>query len=491
MSLKDRTITGLKWSFTDNAVNQIIQFGIGLVLARILGPKEFGIIGMSMVFIAISETFVNSGLGSALIRKQDCSEADYNTMFYTNIGLGLAAFGLVFLAAGSISRLFSNPDLLLLVRIMALNLVISSFGMVETAILTRNIDFKRQTKITFIASLSSGIIGIVLALTGFGYWSLAIRTLCQNLFRVLLLRFTSSWKPKLMYSVESFRELFGFGVKLLGAGVIDTVYKNVYKFVIGKYFSAAELGYYSQATLFVELPSRNIEVATQRVTYPVLASMVGGEAKLKAVYKKMIRLSFYITGIVMLLLIINAREIVLLFLGGKWAPAIPYIKILGISGVIYPLLTLNLNMLNAQGRSDLFLRLEIYKKILIIPVIILGVRYGMLVLVWGIVFNSAIGYVLNSMYSARLISYSSGEQLLDIAPTLAQLLIMAGLAFAAGMIAPQYLLLSLIIKTTVALGFLFLTGRLLKIPEFTELSGIAAEQYRQHLLPLISKHKMA
>jgi len=487
LSIKNKTISGLKWSFTDNMVNQAIHFVIGLVLARLLSPTEYGIIGMAMVFIAISQTFIDSGLSQALIRKQDCSDADYNTMFYTNIALGVATFSIVFFAAGAISRFYDNPDLYLLTRVMAINLIINSFGMVETAMLTRQVDFKRQTKISLISNVSSGIIGIVLAFIGFGYWSLAIRTICQNSFRVLLLHYTSSWKPKLVYSIESFKELFGFGSKLLIAGIIDTAYRNIYKLVIGKYFSATELGFYTRAEQFKNLPSQNIQNTTQRVTYPVLASMIGDDRKLKAGYKKLIKLMFYLTSTLMLLMIINAREIVLILIGEQWASSIDYLKIICISGMLYPLHSLNLNMLKAKGRSDLFLRLEIIKKIMVIPVIVIGIRFGMIVMLWGMVFNSFFAYLINAFYSARLINYSTIEQLKDIAPTFVHTLIMAGLAFAVGTIAPSHLFLSLFMKTGVALLYLIGAGYLFKIPEYMELKELGIEQFKHHIAPLLHK----
>jgi len=468
-------------------VNQAIHFVIGLVLARLLSPTEYGIIGMAMVFIAVSQTFIDSGLSQALIRKQDCSDADYNTMFYTNIALGVATFSIVFFAAGAISRFYDNPDLYLLTRVMAINLIINSFGMVETAMLTRQVDFKRQTKITLIANVSSGIIGIVLAFIGFGYWSLAIRTICQNSFRVLLLHYTSSWKPKLVYSIESFKELFGFGSKLLIAGIIDTAYRNIYKLVIGKYFSATELGFYTRAQQFKNLPSQNIQSTTQRVTYPVLASMIGDDRKLKAGYKKLIKLMFYITSTLMLLMIINAREIVLILIGEQWAPSIDYLKIICISGMLYPLHSLNLNMLNAKGRSDLFLWLEIIKKIMVIPVIVIGIQFGMIVLLWSMVFNSFFAYLINAFYSAKLINYPTIEQLKDIAPTFIHTLVMAGLAFAVGTIAPSHLFLSLFMKTGVALLYLIGAGYLFKIPEYMELKELGIEQFKHHIAPLLHK----
>jgi len=481
LGIKSKTISGLKWSFTDSIVNQIIHFIIGLILARLLSPSEYGIIGMAMVFISVSESIVQCGLGQALIRKPNCTEADYNTMFYTNIALGLVTFSILYFSAGAIARFYHSSELILLTKVMAVNLIINSFGMVETAILTKQIDFKKQTKISVISTTTSGIVGIGLAFLGFGYWSLVIRTLTQNLIRVILLYTLSKFKAKLIYSIDSFKELFGFGIKLLTAGLIDNVYRNIYQLVIGKYFSPAELGYYSRAEQFKNLPSQNIDSTIQRVTYPVLTNIADNDSKLKAVYKHLLKLLIFITSTTMILMIINAREIILILLGEKWAPTIPYLKIIGISGMIFPLHTLNLNLLKTKGRSDLFLKLEIIKKIIVIPVIIIGVHYGMIVMLWGMVFNSFFAYLLNSMFSAKLIGYSTWHQLLDIIPTFINTAIMAILAFAVGQIAPSNLFLSLILKTSVAMGYLFAAGYIFKIPEFIELKELTKEQIQLHI----------
>lgn len=478
MELKNKTISGLKWSFTDSLVNQIIGFFIGIVLARLLSPSDYGIIGMAMVFISISEALVASGLKDALIRKEKCSEIDYSTMFYTNIVLGLIMFTVIFFSADFIAKFYNMPELKILTRVMSVNLFINSFGMVEHAMLTRQIDFKRQTKITLIANSTSGVLGITLAFLGFGYWSLVIRTLFQNTLRVSLLHFSSKWKPKLLYSIESFKEMFGFGVKLLVSSMIATVYRNIYQMIIGKYFSSAELGYYSRANQFKNLPSNNLEQTTSRVTFPVLSSIAaeGDMDKLRAGYRKLIKLMYYITATLMAIMIVNAREIVLILIGEKWAPAIDYLKIICISGAFYPLHAINLNALKALGRSDLFLKLEIIKKIIVIPFIVIGVRYGMIVLLWGMVANSFIAYLFNSMYSAKLIGYSTIKQLWDIVPTTIHALIMAGLAFAVGAVAPSNLFVSLFLKTGVVAAYIMLTGRLLKITEYQELKSIVVEQ---------------
>ncbi len=435
---------------------------------------------MITVFIAISDSLVEMGLTSALIRKQNCTDEDYNTMFFTNLAMGLLMFTIIYLASGFISSFYKMPDLNLLIKIMAVNLIVNSFGLIETAILTKNIDFKLQTKISLISSTSSGVVGITLAFMGLGYWSLAIKTITQNVLRVLLLHIWSSWHPRFQFSKNSLKELFGFGLKILTANLIGAVYKNIYKLIIGKYFSAQELGFFTRADQFKNLPSRNLEMTTQQVTYPVLASIASDDVKLKAGYKKLIKLSFYITCTLMLLMMSTSKEIIQLLVGDKWIPAIPYLRIMCISATLYPLHSLNLNMLNARNRPDLYLKLEIIKKILVIPIIVVGIKFGMIVMLWGMVFNSFIAYLLNSMWSAKLVNYPTSEQLLDIMPTAILSIPMVIVVWLAGLLAPHSIVISFVLKITTAFAFIILTGQVLKRIEYLELKAIIREQIVHH-----------
>lgn len=487
MSIRNKTISGLKWSFTDNIIDHVSHFVIGLVLARLLGPSDYGIIGMAMVFIAVSQTIMYSGLPSALIRKQKCTEADYNTMFYSNIGMGILTFCIMYISASAIATFYSKPELEVIVRVLALNLIINSFGVVESAILTRNIDFKRQTKISVISTVSSGIVGIVLAYCGFGYWSLALRTILQNTMRVILLRFSSPWRPKLMFSKDSFKDLFGFGIKILADGLLNTIFKNIYKLVIGKYFSANDLGYYTRAENFNALPTQSLELVTTRVTFPVLASIAGDVARLKRGYQKMVKMNFYISSTLLFFLLFNSREIVLLLLGEKWSPTVPYLEVMCFASIVHPLNSLNVNSFKAVNRADVLLKLSVVKRLTHIPVLIIGVYFGITALLVGMACHSFFSYFLNSMFSAKLLNYSTREQLKDIAPTFVHTLIMAGLAFAVGTIAPSNLFLSLFLKTSVGLFYLIGAGYLFKIPEFMELQELGIEQFNHHVSPLFKR----
>lgn len=459
-------------------VNQVIHFVFGVVLARLLSPTEYGIIGMSMVFITFSEAIVNSGLEQALIRKQDCTEDDYNTMFYTNIGLGIVMFALLYFAAGAIARFYNNSELILVVRIMSLNLVINSFGIVERAILTRNIDFKRQTKINAWSSSISGLIGVSMAFMGFGYWSLAIKMISQNLIRVLLLHLSSVWKPTLSYSLSAFKELFSFGSRMLGASILHSIYTNIYSLVIGKYFSAAELGFYSRANQFKNLVSSNIESSTQRVTYPVLSRIVNDEKRLSYAYQKLSKMTFYLTSVLLSLLIANSREIVLLLLGDKWSQSISYLQILCLSGFLYPLQLINVNILKVMGRSDLYLQNEVIEKIISIPAIIAGAILGMRALLWGIVINSFLVYIVNTFYSSRMIKYPLKKRMLDLAAIIAHVIIMICLSLFIGHILGGGYIVSILIKVLVMLIYVVLSGTIFKLREYYELRQIICGQLK-------------
>ena len=280
-SLKQKTISGLIWSFIDSIAGQGISFIVGIILARLLSPKEFGLIGMLTIFIAISQSFIDSGFRQALIRKQDCTQTDYSTVFYFNIAVGVAFYILLFAFANSISNFFHEPVLKELIKVLGLALIINSFTMIQSTLLTKRIDFKLQAKISIIASLISGIISIYMAYTGLGVWSLVALTLIKYATNSILLWYWNKWKPALLFSKKSFKELFSFGSNLLVSGLIDTIYRNIYYVIIGKYFTAVELGYYTRAEQFQSLPSANLQGIIGRVSYPVLSTLQHDLPKLK------------------------------------------------------------------------------------------------------------------------------------------------------------------------------------------------------------------
>ena len=436
MTLKQKTVSGLLWSFIDNIATLGITFIVGIILARLLTPKEFGLIGMLTIFIAISQSFIDSGFRQALIRKQNCTDNDYSTVFYFSLVISVLAYLILFLGANSIGDFFNEPALKPLVRVLGIGLIINALAIIQSTLLTKLIDFKLQAKISVISSVLAGIISIYMAYTGWGVWSLVASSIIRNLVSSILLWFWSTWKPILVFSKQSFKELFSFGSKLLASGLIDTVYRNVYYLVIGKYFNSAELGYYTRADQFQGLPSSNLQSIIGRVSYPVLLTIQNDIPRLKDAYKNIIRSTMLITFVLMLGLAAIARPMVLTLIGDKWEPCIIYLQLLCFVGMLYPLHALNLNMLQIQGRSDLFLRLEIIKKILAIPVIFIAIIYGIKTMIIGMIILSLIAYYLNSYWSGRLIGYSFLEQLKDIIPSLILALIISAITYTEGILIP-------------------------------------------------------
>ncbi len=417
MTLKQKTISGLIWSFIDSFANQGIQFIVGILLARILSPREFGLIGTLAIFIALSQSFVDSGFTHALIRKRDCTQTDYSTVFYFNLVAGILLYLILFFFAGSISVFFNEPQLELLLQVLGFGLILNAFGMIQRTILTKNINFKFQTRVSVIASTLSGIIAISMAYNGFGVWSLVALTLSRFGFSSILLWIWTKWKPSLIFSKNSFKELFSFGSKLLFSGLIDTAYRNIYFLIIGKFFSMVELGYYTRADQFQALPSQQLTGIIDRVSYPILSTIQEDVKKLRMAYKNIIKSTMFVTFVLMLGMVAIAKPMIVTLIGEQWLPSVIYLQMLCFAGMFYPLHALNLNMLKVQGRSDLFLRLEIIKKILAIPIIIIGIIYGIKIMILGMIVHTIIAYFINSFWSGKFIGYSTVEQIKDILPS--------------------------------------------------------------------------
>lgn len=415
--LKEKAINGVSWSVIDNLANAGITFLIGIILARILSPEEFGLIGMITIFIAVSNSIVDSGFSSALIRKAKPKRIDYNTVFYFNLCLGIGLYIILFYCAPVISRFFKEPSLISITRVMGTILIINAFGIVQRSLLVKEVDFKTQTKISLIASIISGILGISMALKGFGVWSLVGQQISRQLLNSIFLWVFNTWRPTLEFSKESFHELFGFGSKLLISGLMDTIYNNIYYLIIGKFYSAVQLGQYTRAEQFNSIFSSNLTNVVQRVSYPVLCSIQDDDERLKLTYRRVIKATMLVAFACMLGLAAIAKPLILITIGVKWLPAVPYLQIICFAGMLQPLHAINLNMLMVKGRSDLFLRLEIIKKSIAVIPIFLGIFYGIEFMLWGSVFLSFAAFVLNSHYSARLINYSTWAQIKDIFPS--------------------------------------------------------------------------
>ncbi|RKD23111.1 lipopolysaccharide biosynthesis protein [Ammoniphilus oxalaticus] len=424
--LKKDTIRGLFWTFADFFSSRGIGFIIQLLLARLLLPVHFGLMGMILIVIAVSQTIVDSGMQNALIREKDSTQEDYSTVFYFNLVISFLLYSVIFGIAPYVSLFYDEPILTALLRVLGIIVIINAFSIVQRTILTKNIDFKTQTIINIISTFFSGIISIGLAFYGFGVWSLVIQNVVGQLLQSILLTVHNRWLPSLIFSVASFKRLFGFGWKLLISSLIDTSYQNFYNVIIGRTYSTIPLGYYTQALMLRDVASKSITSAVQKVTYPVLSKMQENEEQLKRGYRTLIKSSVFITFPVMIGLSAISGTLIPLLFGEKWAGTVPFFQILCLAGMLYPLQSINLNILQVKGRSDLFLKLEIIKKTFGISLITITIvlKLGMFVLVWTLVISAVISYFINSYYSGKLLNYSTKQQIKDITKTMISTLIM-------------------------------------------------------------------
>ena len=381
--LRKKTLHGAGWSFIDNIANYGVSFIVGLILARMLTPQEYGLIGIILIFIALFNTIVDSGFSNALIRNKDAKEIDYNTVFFVNLAVSLLLFVICYFSAPVIATFFNEPQLTPLTRVMGIVVVINAFAIIQRTILIKKINFKIQTKVSLVASVGSGIIGIVMAVLGMGVWSLVAQQISRQLLNTIFLWLWNSWRPRMQFSYASFKEHFGFGWKLLTSSVIDTVWREIYQVVIGKYYAAAALGEYTRAKQFGDIFSSNMTSVVQRVTYPVLSSIQDDKDKLKYGYRRIIKTTMFIAFVCMLMLAAVSRPMIEVLIGNQWGEAAKMLPILCFNMMLYPLHAINLNMLQVQGRSDLFLRLEIIKKCIAVIPLCLGIFVGIYWMLWG------------------------------------------------------------------------------------------------------------
>lgn len=411
--LKEKTLSGVKWSAIGRFSTQGISFLIGLILARILSPSDYGVTGMVAIFFAIAQTFIDSGFGSALIRKQDCTDVDYSTAFYFNAVVGLVFCLLLSLAAPFIAEFFNTPILEDIVVVMSINMFISSLSIVQTARLTAAVDFKSQAKINLVTTIFSGVVGIAMAYNGFGVWSLVWQGVFANLLRTILLLFATKWYPKWQFSKESFKYLFNFGSKILTASLLHTVYSNLTTLIIGKYYTAKDLGYYSRGESMANLPSTNITAILQSVTYPILSKIQDDDKRLIQVYRKYIAVTSLVIFFGMFLLAALAKPLILTLLTEKWLQSVIFLQVFCFALMFDHLCQLNLNILYVKGRSDLVLRLEVIKKTISISMLVAAIPFGVLAICLSRAIYTQIAVIINTYYTGKLFGLGYFAQVRD------------------------------------------------------------------------------
>lgn len=401
-SIKQASFKGIKWSAIERFSLQGIQFFLGVVMARLLTPADYGVIGMLAIFIAVGQSFVDCGFSNALIRKKDCSQKDCSTVFYFNIVVGIAAYWAMFAIAPLVANFFDEPILKDVLRVLAINLFLNSLAVVQRAKMTIAIDFKGQAIATLVSSLISGGIGIYLAYSGHGVWSLVYQSVLATVLNVILLWMMSRWRPALFFSRESFNDLFAYGSKILVAGLLHTIYTNMTTFVVGKFYTPKDLGFYTRGQQIAALPSTNMTMIIQRVTFPILAKIQDDDAQLIKVYRKYISMASMGIFFLMVLLAALAKPLVVLLLTSKWLDSVVFLQIFCFAMMFDHLNQINLNMLQVKGRSDLFLKLEIIKKTISFAILFASIPFGVIAICLSKVLYTQIAIVINTYYTGKI-----------------------------------------------------------------------------------------
>lgn len=477
-SLKNKTIVGVGWSAIDNLAQYAVTFIVSIVLARLLSPEDYGLIGLITIFIAISNALVNGGFPDALIRKQEVTEADYNTSFFVNFAISVLLYFILFLVSPLIATFFRRNELILLTRVASLGIIIGSLTLVQQTILTKKVDFRTQTKITLISSISSGIISVIMALMGFGVWALVAQGLLKQLFSAILLWLYNRWVPKFEFSLSSFNQLFGFGWKITLSHLLNTVWEEMNQVVVGRFYNPVVLGQYTRAKQFSMLFSSNLTNVVQRVSFPVLSDIQNQKERMIAAYRRIIKVTMLITAFCSLLLAAISEPLLFCLIGPKWHDAATYLPFICLSASLYPLHAINLNMLKVQGRSDLFLSIEIVKKIVAIIPLLLGASFGIFPMLYSGIAVSIVYFFLNSSFSGKLLGYSSFMQIKDIMPSFIIATVIAALVWPFKFL-PLSNWIILPIQILLSIGLFIVICRITKQAEYYELEEIVKVFFRK------------
>lgn len=470
-SIKSQTINGFKWGLVDNFANSGITFLIGLVLANLLNPEEFGVLGIITIFINLSITIIDGGLATALIRKKEVSEIEYNTVFYSNLFVSVCLMLLLLTGSTYIARFFEQPILKETLSVMSGVLIINTLSIIPKTILIKKLDFKNQAIFSLVASLTSGAIGVVMAMQGCGVWSLVGQQIARQILMAIGFWLVCRWLPRLQFSVSAFKDLFGFGSKLLAANLVNSLFKDAFLAVVGKIYSAQQLGYYNRGEQFSTILSSNFAQIVRKVSLPALSKIKDDEERLRLMYRKLIIYIAIVSFTAIFVLAAVAEPLIVILVGEKWLPSVLLLRIMCLYAAIYPLNMLNLNVLNLKKRSDRLFVLEIIKKILFIPVIVVGFFFDIEIMLLAAVVYYYIEFFINGYYSHQLIGYGVWQQFKDLFPFyVISLLIAVGVGCLSFVAMPYWLILLLQIFVFIILSIAIY--KILGVPEYKEI-----EQY--------------
>ena len=419
MGSKEKVLSNFVWRFAERCGAQLVTFIVSIVLARILAPEDYGQIALITVFTTIMQVFVDSGLGTALIQKKDADDLDFSSVFYFNFVVCLILYAVMFGAAPFIAGFYNDSSLTPIIRVISLTIVISGVKGIQQSYVSRNMLFKRFFYATLGGTTFSAFLGIALAYAGFGVWAIVAQQLSNTAIDTLILWLTVKWRPKRMFSWERLKGLLSFGWKMLASSLLDTVYNNIRSLIIGKMYSSSDLAYYDQGKKFPNVIVTNINTSIDSVLLPTMASTQDDAGRVKSMTRRAIKTSTYIMAPLMMGLAFCAEPIVELVLTDKWLPCIPFLRIFCITYMFYPIHTANLNAIKAMGRSDLFLKLEIAKKVVGMALLLSTMWFGVMAMAYSLLIGTVTGMIINSWPNRKLLNYSYLEQMRDILPGIA------------------------------------------------------------------------
>jgi teichuronic acid exporter len=483
MTFNEKALSGFKWSFLDTFFRLIFTFVVSIILARLLEPRDFGLVALAAVFGTLSSTLVDGGFGDSLIRKSEATEEDYNTIFTFNFIISVIIYALLFFTSEIIATFFNEPLIKDIIRFSSITLVISSFSMVQTAILRKQVDFKKQAKITFLSTLLSGALSVYMAFAGFGYWALIIPSIVASVLSGFLLYVMSAWKPKLSMNLNLLKEHFYFGSKIMAGSFVYMLNQNVFNVFLGKFFSPATLGFFYRADNLQKLPSSTLDNVIRHVTYPLLASIQNEDEQLTSKYRLILKFTSFLNSIVLIGIAVNAKLIVLLLFGEKWLPSVPYLQLLCFAGVFIPLISINLNILNVKGRSDLTFLLTLTRLAFNFIAMVFGYYFGISSMIYAIVLALLIEYIIVSYINQSIVSYKLYTQLGDTSKGVINALLFGLIIFfVSEYIFVENKVLNVFIVTILNITVLILVNELFRNNEYRYIKESLAALFKRNLV---------
>lgn len=476
-SLKDKTVNGVIWNAINRFSSQGIQFVFNILIARILLPEDYGVVAMLNIFLAVSRAFIDSGFNNALVRKIDRTEEDYNTVFYFNIAISAFFCAVLWICAPAIASFYKTPLLTKITRIVCFNLVINALGAIQRTKMTIDINFKLRAIIAIISVFAVGVVGLWMAKKGYGVWALVVQSLVSSTVKTTLMWILVKWRPKLIFSWKSLKEMFAFGSRLLMTGLINTIWSNMYTIVIGKVINPTALGVYNRAESFATFPSSNIYGLVQGVSYPVLCSIQEDLNRLREAFRKFIKLFAYVVFPMMIGLAVVAEPFIRVVLTDNWADSIPLLQILCFALMWYPIDAINITFPNVLGHSEYYLRGVIANKIVSVLVLIATIPFGLKAMCYGQIVAHIAFFFINTHYTGRLIDYNAFSQIKDFLPILLLSSLMGVLVFLITALFKS-MILKLCIGIPVGALFYWIASIVLKIDAYYFLLDIVKQRIK-------------